>query len=439
MDRWCGRAGHRLRWATAGLAILAACTAGVPSADRTDPPADPPTRAPIVVGVVGTVAGSARPEDRPHLDGMALAEAEINGAGGIAGRPLELEVVDDGGEPEATSEALAEWLTRPEPVAFLVVGPSSAVDANRLAIQADGRPVILLGGDLYTPRALFPQAFQGGPPMRWQARIVARYLARDRGYERVMVVGDARQDAEDDAMSAALRDEGLRVTASPDPAAGEGEDAVVALVDPGALPGLVRAVRDRTDPPQLVLPADLLRSDLGPLPPGTVAPGTYTWAPWARPIPRVRRFRDRMERTIGHRPVGAEQEGHDALRLLADALDTTGARSGLPLVRALESNRPRGPTYSALPLVLGPDDHTLIDESWIGLFAVAGPGERAEPWMEGVPWRPIIRTFTYDGERTIFEEGDRRVFFPFWRKNRPSPKFGRARYGITTDSSDPLH
>jgi hypothetical protein len=194
------------------------------------------------------------------------------------------------------------------------------------------------------------------------------------------------------------------------------------------------------DPPQLVLPSDLLRTDLPALPPGTVAPGTYAWAPWARPIPRVREFRGSFEEAHGRRPVGAEQEGYDAVRLLVRALQKADGRGGNRLVRALEGNRPKGPTFSALPLVLGPDDHTMTDETWVGLFAVAGAEEEAEPWLEGIPWRPIIRTFTYDGERTVLHERDRRVFFPSWRKNRPSPKFHRSRWGIATRAGrDPLH
>ena len=82
----------------------------------------------------------------------------------------------------------------------------------------------------------------------------------------------------------------------------------------------------------------------------------------------------------------------------------------------------------------------MTDETWVGLFAVAGAEEEAEPWLEGVPWRPIIRTFTYDGERTVLHERDRRVFFPSWRPNRPSPKFHRSRWGIATRARrDPLH
>jgi hypothetical protein len=77
----------------------------------------------------------------------------------------------------------------------------------------------------------------------------------------------------------------------------------------------------------------------------------------------------------------------------------------------------------------------------LGLFAVAGPKERLDPWeVAGTdPWRPVMRTFTYDGTRTNVLDMDRKVFFPFWGKDQPGPEYWRSRYGIATRPRDPLH
>jgi hypothetical protein len=90
---------------------------------------------------------------------------------------------------------------------------------------------------------------------------------------------------------------------------------------------------------------------------------------------------------------------------------------------------------------LGPDDHVFLGEHEVGMFAVPGPNERAEPWVgPRTPWRPIMRTFTPDLERTGIPDRDKRVFFPRWRKNRPAPKYWNSRYGIVTrPRQDPLH
>jgi hypothetical protein len=50
-----------------------------------------------------------------------------------------------------------------------------------------------------------------------------------------------------------------------------------------------------------------------------------------------------------------------------------------------------------------------------------------------------MRTLTYDGLRAAVLDRDKRVFFPFWRKNRPGPEYWRSRYGITSRPKDRLH
>jgi len=89
----------------------------------------------------------------------------------------------------------------------------------------------------------------------------------------------------------------------------------------------------------------------------------------------------------------------------------------------------------------GPDDHVFAPRDELGLFAVAGPKERLDPWeVAGTdPWRPVMRTFTYDGRRTSVLDMDRKVFFPFWGKDQPGPVYWRSRYGIVTRPNDPLH
>ena len=436
--------GARALTLTLLLAVPAACTgpAETPGPGPTPAPAasSPAAEDPLVLGVIGSVTGESRLADRPFLDGMVLAEAEINAAGGVAGRPIRLRVVDDGSRDPATGEGLAEMLSPEGPEAVLVAGSGGAIVDLRAEVQTLGRPIVLLGEDLYSDRLLFRQVFQTSPPLRWQARVVARYLARDRGHRRVVAV----REPAGAAFLEELALEGVEAETIPPGADGlvgraRDADALIALVGLERLPPILDALADVDRPPQLVLPAHLLRTDLDRLPPGTAAPGPYTWAPWARPISRVRAFRSSFEGTIGRLPVGAEQEGYDAVRILALGLAETGGRTGEPLVRFLERNRPTGPVFSSTSVTLGPDDHLFAGELWLGMFAVAGRGERAEPWLEGTPWRPIIRTFSYTGERTVFPERDRRVFFPFWRPGRPSPKFHRARWGIVTGPGDPLH
>jgi ABC-type branched-subunit amino acid transport system substrate-binding protein len=423
------------------FSVLAGCTAPAPDHPAAGPtplspsPAPPEVPAgprPITIAIVGGEDVGVR------LDGVWVALDEVNRQGGVAGRPLAVE--DHPTIPAALGARAA---------AVLVLGDAARIVSHRDAIQDQGRPVVLFGGDLYSARLLFREAFQTSPPVLWQARILARYATRDRGYHRVALLhepGPEGRRARDAAVEAFAR-QGLDldpVVASdefggPIRSAFRRADAlmVVGGRDLATTASVHAAGMD--DPPQLFLPSEALATDLDRSPPpGSVAVGPYTWAPWAEPIPRVRRFRARFEEAHDRLPAAAEQEGYDAIRVLADALEETDGRGGPALVRALEGFRPQGPVHSSLPVTLGPDEHVFSPELQLGLFAVSP--EDPEPWIEGIPWRPLIRTFTYDGRRTLFLERDRRIFFPFWREGRPSPRFPRSRHGIVTRAEDdPLH
>jgi hypothetical protein len=338
------------------------------------------------------------------MDGLEL---------GAAHGELTLDVRNEG----SVMALLREALDQDPPAVLVVASIQAVVDAvvqARPEIEAARVPVIVLGADLYTQRALHRYLFQTAIPLSWQARVLAHYLATDRGYDQVVTTADAG--------AAALREEGLE----PAPP-GESADAALGL-------GQITSV-----PPagQLALSSEALQLS-SPLPPGTVACGPYTWAGWAEPIPRVARFRDRFMEAFGHPPAGFEQEGYDAVRALAEALNRTGGEGGDRLVRELESFRDQ--TYSSLPIRLGPDDHVFAEESHLGLFAVAEPVEPTPGEAIGaVPWRPLMRTFTTGGKRVNLTERDLRVFFPKWRPRQPRPNYWRSAYGIVTrPSEDPL-
>lgn len=58
------------------------------------------TAAPIKVGVIGPFTGPSSDFGQPMLNGVRLAVDEINAVGGYLGRPLELVVKDDRGDPD---------------------------------------------------------------------------------------------------------------------------------------------------------------------------------------------------------------------------------------------------------------------------------------------------------------------------------------------------
>jgi hypothetical protein len=124
------------------------------------------------------------------------------------------------------------------------------------------------------------------------------------------------------------------------------------------------------------------------------------------------------------------------VRVLADALARTDGRGGEALIGALEEVTDA--THSSLPLRLGPDDHVLLPQGQLGVFAVSAPGTEApREALASNPWRPVMRTFTYNGERVSIVRRDLRVFFPSWRHPAPTPEYQRSRLGITSPAGTP--
>jgi branched-chain amino acid transport system substrate-binding protein len=418
---------------------------------------------PIAFQVVATTSGHEAEEDRSYLDGMQLAVADVNAAGGVTGRPISLEIHDDNANV-GTATDMMQGLLDHRPAAVLYVGPGLALTPLRTRFDQTGTPVVLLEGDLYTSHGLFPELFQTTIPWEWQAHVIARYVVRDRKARDIVFIGEGPEaPTASKTLAVALAYWGGHLSASfddrsRDPTTGLAApltraakaDWVVAFGPPVASLGLVNAIEEQagidrsTHPgarPGITGSASLLASGggLAQPEPGTSACYTYTWAGWAQPIRRVGAFRAAFAAAIGHAPTGLEQEGYDAVRVLARALGNTGGAGGAKLVSALEATHGFAP--SGYPVDFGPDDHLFLTRDQLGLFAVAGPNERLDPWEVpgSAPWRPLMRTFTYDGTRTNVLDIDRKVFFPFWGKDQPGPEYWRSRYGIATRPGDRLH
>lgn len=365
----------------------------------------------VTLTLVASLADGAHAE---YVEAIRLAVAEVNS--GPVEIALDLRVLDHRGDAALAGESVVEAARSSAAVVY--AGPGEVLTSVRSELEPTGVPVFLLEGDLYTTRGLYTNVFQASIPLLWQARVIARYL-RVRQQEPSRVIHSAAEpEASRAAWESAAAEEGVSTAE---------EEADAPVVTLGEDDPSVESRLAGTD--DLLGDADA---------PGTAAVAPYTWSGWAEPIPRVERFREAFRDAFGRIPMGREQQAYDSVRLLAVCLADTRGEGGRALIDRLERVTDRA--FSSLPIRLGPDDHTLLDDFSIGMFAVAGPGEEVEPWMEGVtPWRPVMRSFTYDGERVTILERDRGPFFPKWRKPAPTPKYFRSELGIVTGPGDPLH
>ena len=119
----------RLRRVVSGLSLLLVIVSVItvvscqPAATPTAAPpteAAPPEGEPIKFGLVGPMTGDAADYGRTQEAGASFAVAEINAAGGINGRPVELVICDDKCDPYEGSMCAQKMVADPE--IFAVIG-----------------------------------------------------------------------------------------------------------------------------------------------------------------------------------------------------------------------------------------------------------------------------------------------------------------------------
>lgn len=104
-----------------------------------------PAGAAIVVGGAFDLSGSGSSLDDPAAKGAALAAKEINAAGGLLGRPLELRVRDTTSGAEAITETVRALVETDAALALIGFSDTSAVLAGAPVAQAAGRPFVTIG------------------------------------------------------------------------------------------------------------------------------------------------------------------------------------------------------------------------------------------------------------------------------------------------------
>ena len=427
--------------------VLTACDSGAPPPDAaprrpvSTPTGDEETR---IIGLVGTMSGADMWRGEDAFEGADLAVHNLNRS--VAeGRPLfQLVTLDDEGDAQRATELVNELAANEDTVGIVYAGPPEGLPPAERALTVAGIPAVLCYGDLYSARMLRPHLFQASPPYLWQARTMARYLANDRNYRRVGLL--ASRTLSGDTAVASLRS-----------SLGQTGD-VRLLVDRyrsvGDVPGSVRALSRRRaqaiviegDPDAFVAArnerrAQLVGFDLGmgspPLREGTVVSDTYARGAHYLPIPSFERFRDAFEGWWdGDEPLGWELRAYDAASIIGWAAQRAPAGSDIAATMETLS----GARFGGLDVTFGPDDHTAVDQTTVGLWV--RPRRAFTDLLEttDLPWLPLARGFSIDGERTAILNRDWRYLFrnppP---PDGPAPRTHRMRYAVTSPRSDPVH
>lgn len=456
-----------------GLA-LAGCDAGDTAGPAPTPvpfATDGERRDVRLVGLVGTMSGPGGWRGEDAFEGADLGVQALNEELDEGEPPFELRSLDDRGDPARAVELVRQLAGLERTVGIIYAGPPFALTQAEAALARAGIPALLCYGDLYGARALSAHVFQVSPSLVWEARRLAAYLLGDRGYVRVGLLagsdrGGALARAALSRAFAAQRarrpvvvryDSASEVTGALD----ELEAARVQAIVVHGTPELFGDVADELAArgatyvssaaaraarrggkwrPQLAGFDQAIGLQVGAeLPAGTVAAESLARGVHYLPVPSFRRFRRAFQEWWDAVPLGWEQRAYEAARAIGWAARRGGPGEDLAVV--LEGLR--GRRFGGLTVTLGPDDHTAVDQLDIGLWVVPSPAaevpERAR-LPAGLPWVPLARSFTIDGERLFIAPRDWRYLVRRPQPRRaPAPRFNRLRFGVTTPRSDPVH
>jgi branched-chain amino acid transport system substrate-binding protein len=149
---------------------------------------------PIVIGEVGSMTGSEATFGTSTHNGVMLAVKEINAAGGIKGRKVEVISLDDQGKPDEAATAVTKLITQNKVQAILGEVASSrslamAPIAQKYKIPmispSSTNPKVTEVGD-YIFRVCFLDPFQGS--------VMAKFAAETLKFKKVAILRDVKND-----------------------------------------------------------------------------------------------------------------------------------------------------------------------------------------------------------------------------------------------------
>lgn len=433
----------------------------------------------LVVGLVGTLSGPESWRGEDAFEGADLGVHMLSRRRRDDLREFELRPLDDGGDPARARALVVELAALESTVGIIYAGPPEGLAGVGDDLEAAGIPLILCCGD--PGGGAHSHVFQVAPPLAWQARAVATYLLRDRGYERVGLLAEssAAGDAVVEAMGVELAAAARRhVVVRYPPGVTDVRDqlralrrrqveAVVVHGSPAATTAVFAGLRRmgaayRTTSGARIASAPPRRRaarrasgwwhpqvaglDASVSPRtheprrGSVASESFVRGAHFLPVDAMREFRSAFWRWWGARPLGWERRSYDAALMLGWAVRRAGG--GDDLAEVLEGLRRR--RFSGPAVTFGVGDHVAPNERAVGLWVVPRHGlpvrERIlRARLSGFPWVPLARTFTSGSPRTTIPRAMWPTLFGRRRPARPAPPYWDMRWSVRTPVADPVH
>jgi len=143
---------------------------------------------PLKIGIVAPLTGPAAEQGRDKIQGAKLAAEEVNKAGGVLGRPIELVIEDDQTTNPGSVLAFSKLAGDKNIPAFL--GPTFSTQIHAIApdIQRLGKPVMIGGTDPQLTHMGNPWLFRFRPNDVYSARVIADYGVNTLGKRKWAIV-----------------------------------------------------------------------------------------------------------------------------------------------------------------------------------------------------------------------------------------------------------
>jgi branched-chain amino acid transport system substrate-binding protein len=353
-------------------ALAAACIASLAAGATTAPSVAAPE--PIKLAAILSTSGPSAPLGVPESNAVKLAEREINAHGGINGRPVQFDIVDDGAKADVAAQLATQMIASGHVAIFCGTRTDTSAAVARVTSAANVLQVYTTPTESLwrTPRGVAKTVFQVNPRDQLEAISLLTFAKSRLHAKSVAVLHDENLYGSGGAAIAATEAKALGMTVVGDESypgtatdftpqivklRGEKPDAVV-LWGATTTPGLaIKSART------LGLNAPILGSS-GILSPailnvagGAAAGDVYSASPLAgAPSAEQRAFAALYDKEYHQPIVSFAANGWDAAQIIFAALrEARGKTDGSSLASALEGGRP-------IPLVDGtfkfsPSDH----------------------------------------------------------------------------------
>jgi branched-chain amino acid transport system substrate-binding protein len=330
-----------------------------------------------VLSQTGTVAHAGINAQR----GIEILIEEVNAAGGIKGRQIELIIENSNTEPErAVSGALK--LTHEDNV-LAIIGPDNTSQGMAVREQvAEVEGIVALNVTGSSPKLTEGNPrwfFRGATPANYQMSALTKYMVEDLGYTKFAVLADATLTDQADAFVTDLEKYGIEPVAIETHKSGDtnfnGQFIKIKPLEPEAVvfigyvtecASAIKQARDMGVEAQFAGSIGIVYQELcdigGDIVEGTLGTIGFTVA---NPDPRVQEFAKKFEEKYGEEPDHAAGQAYDQLDLVINALknqdlsfDPKDIASDRELIRDYLENETHG--YNGLSAMINytPEEHT---------------------------------------------------------------------------------